>query len=370
MDGLKSKLNFGKIKDFLFKNKKRKIIVACAFALAVVLLLCAILIPALSNKSTSLPNQGFKSEAEMLTYMTGVYTSDGGYSDYYIFNENGKCYRNFFDDVFSSYFAEYLSETKDLEALKNMTFEECMNNIMQSYLEPIDDIEIQYSSNSIVFKSKAYESTVSINNDSVTVYYPFSGDTFNMKKLADTPLECDKFKEKFENAKKAGVNALELVPSFKELKELIKSDSRTSALVNTNYSMSAINDNEDMDMFFLGKCTKANQQESAFISNVDSSAADGAGLMLKSTDPTVSLNGLLTIIDLYLQDVPTYPGESAHGEIRDKINNGKAFHDSNGTGTISEFNLYGIDFRIVYSENPNGTTLYYMILHPKTISLS
>ena len=49
MNGLKAKLNWGKIKDFLFKNKKRKIIVACTFALAVVLLLCAILIPVLSN---------------------------------------------------------------------------------------------------------------------------------------------------------------------------------------------------------------------------------------------------------------------------------------------------------------------------------
>lgn len=363
MDGLKSKLNFGKIKDFLFKNKKRKIIVACAFALAVVLLLCAILIPALSNKSTSLPNKGFKSEAEMLTYMTGVYTSDGGYSDYYIFNENGKCYRNFFDDVFSSYFAEYLSETKDLEALKNMTFEECMNNIMQSYLEPIDDIEIQYSSNSIVFKSKAYESTVSINNDSVTVYYPFSGDTFNMKKLADTPLECDKFKEKFENAKKAGVNALELVPSFKELKEWIKTDSRASALVNTNYNMSAIN-NSDMDMFYLGKCTKANQNESAFISKTDE------GLLLYSTDPTVALNGLLTIIDLYLQDVPTYPGESVHANIKSEIQNGKVIQNYNGNIINSEFNLYGIYFQTSYQERINGTTMYMISVHPKTISLS
>lgn len=366
MDGLKSKLNFGKIKDFLFKNKKRKIIVACAFALAVVLLLCAILIPVLSNT-----NKMFKSEAEMLTYMTGVYVSEEYKDEFYIFNENEKCYKMFSKDDFVSYFEKNLSETKDLETLKNMTFEECITNMTQAYLEPIS-LDFNYTNNKIFIYGdiSAHDRTITINDDSITIYYPFRDYTSNFKKLADTPLECDELKENFENAKKAGVNALELVPSFKELKELIKSDSKTSALVNTNYSMSAINDNEDMDMFFLGKCTKANQQESAFISNVDSSAADGAGLMLKSTDPTVSLNGLLTIIDLYLQDVPTYPGESAHGEIRDKINNGKAFHDSNGTGTISEFNLYGIDFRIVYSENPNGTTLYYMILHPKTISLS
>lgn len=363
MGGLKAKLNFVKIKDFLFKSKKRTIIVVCAFALAVVLLICAILIPALSNKNTSLTNKGFKSEAEMLTYMTGVYTSDGGYSDYYIFNEDGKCYRNFFDDVFSSYFAEYLSETKDLEALKNMTFEECMNNIMQSYLEPIDDIEIKPSSNSIVFKSEAYESTVRINNDSVTVYYQFSGDTFNMKKLADTPLECDVFKEKFENAKKSGIDALVLVPGFKELKERIKTDSRASALVNTNYNMSAIN-NSDMDMFYLGKCTKANQNESAFISKTDE------GLLLYSTDRTVSLEDLLTILDLYLKDVPTYPGESAHGEIKDKIYNGEFILSNNGLITDSEFSLFGIDFRTSYQERNDAIKMYWISVHPKTISLS
>ena len=54
MGALKSKLNFVKVKDFLFKNKKRKIIVACAFALAIVLLLCAILIPVLSKMNKRL----------------------------------------------------------------------------------------------------------------------------------------------------------------------------------------------------------------------------------------------------------------------------------------------------------------------------
>lgn len=359
MDGLKSKLNFGKIKDFLFKSKKRTIIVVCAFALAVVLLLCAVLIPELSKKS-------FKSEAEMLTYMKGVYyASDGFWRHYYVFNENGKCYRNSFD-FFSSYFTEYLGETKDVEALKNMAFEDCMNNIMQSYLEPVKDLEIQYANNKIIFKDQLYESTVSINKDnSITVHYNADGSNYNcnMKKLADTPLECNEFKEKFENAKRAGINALELVPNFKELTERIKSDSRTSALVNTNYNMSAIN-NSDMDLFYLGKCTKANQKESAFISKTDE------GLLLFSTDPTVSLNGLLTILDLYLQDVPTYPGESAHADIKNEIQNGKLIQNNNGNIINSEFNLYGIYFRTSYQERINGTTMYMISVHPKTISLS
>lgn len=366
MGGLKAKLNFVKIKDFLFKNKKRKIIIACAFAMAVILTVCAVLIPELSKKR-------FKSETEMLTYMKGVYyASDGFWRHYYVFNENGKCYRNSFD-FFSSYFTEYLVETKDVEALKNMSFEDCMNNIMQSYLEPVKDLEIQYANNKIIFKDQLYESTVSINKDnSITVHYNADGSDYNcnMKKLADTPLECNEFKEKFENAKRAGINALELVPNFKELKERIKTDSRTSALVNTNYSMSAINNNEDMDTFFLGKCTRTDQKKAAWIYDVDSSAADGAGLTLYSTDPTVSLEDLLTILDLYLKDVPTYPGESAHGEIKDKIYNGNFIVGNNALVTNSEFSLFGIDFRTSYQERNDAIKMYWISVHPKTISLS
>lgn len=357
MGALKSKLNFVKVKDFLLKNKKRKIIVACAFALAIVLLLCAILIPVLSKM-----NKRFKSEEEMLTYMTGVYAPQNRdkVDAYYIFDVNNKCYSgsSFSYGHFRSYFSEYLGATKNLDAVKKLTFEECINSIE---IIPFKDAEFQYSKGRIILKESKTTLTIDIKKDAIMI--SDSENTYRIWKLADTPLECDAFKEKFETAKKAGINISEFLPDFKELTERIKSDSRTSALVNTNYNMSAIN-NSDMDLFYLGKCTKANQKESAFISKADE------GLMLKSTDPTVSLNDLLTIIDLYLQDVPTYPSESAHGEIRDKINNGKAFHDSNGTGTISEFNLYGIDFRIVYSENPNGTTLYHMILRPKTISLS
>lgn len=358
MNGLKAKLNWGKIKDFLFKNKKRKIIVACTFALAVVLLLCAILIPVLSNM-----NKKFESEEDMLTYMTGVYTC-AGESKYIIFDVDNKCYRgdSFSYGAFCSYFTEYLSTTKDLDAVKNLTFEECINNME---ILPYEDAEYQYSKGKIILKKN---DTIDIKKDVKTI--SDSKKTYYMRKLADTPLACDEFKENFEKAKDSGINAKQFVPSFSELKEQIKSNSRTSNLVNTNYNMAAINNNEKMNMFFLGKCTKANVSEQAYISALDSDAANGSGLMLMSTDPTVSLEDLLSIIDLYLQDVPTYPGESAHGEIKNEIYNGKFIQNNNGDIINSEFNLYGIYFTTTYQARTNGTTMYKISVHPKTIILS
>ena len=357
MGALKSKLNFVKVKDFLFKNKKRKIIVACAFALAIVLLLCAILIPVLSKI-----NKRFKSEEEMLTYMTGVYAPQNRdkVDAYYIFDVNNKCYSgsSFSYGHFRSYFSEYLGATKNLDAVKKLTFEECINSIE---IIPFKDAEFQYSKGRIILKESKTTLTIDIKKDAIMI--SDSGNTYRIWKLADTPLECDAFKENFETAKKAGINISEFLPDFKELTERIKSDSRTSALVNTNYNMSAIN-NSDMDLFYLGKCTKANQNESAFISKTNE------GLLLRSTDPTVSLNGLLTIIDLYLQDVPTYPGESVHADIKSEIQNGKVILNNNGNIINSEFNLYDINFQTDYQERINGTTMYMISVHPKTISLS
>lgn len=364
MGALKSKLNFVKVKDFLFKNKKRKIIVACAFALAIVLLLCAILIPVLSKM-----NKRFKSEEEMLTYMTGVYAPQNRdkVDAYYIFDVNNKCYSgsSFSYGHFRSYFSEYLGATKNLDAVKKLTFEECINSIE---IIPFKDAEFQYSKGRIILKESKTTLTIDIKKDAIMI--SDSGNTYRIWKLADTPLECDAFKENFETAKKAGINISEFLPDFKELKERIKTDSRTSALVNTNYSMSAINDNEDMDTFFLGKCTKADQKESAWIYDVDSSATDGAGLTLFSTDRTVSLEDLLTILDLYLKDVPTYPGESAHGEIKDKIYNGEFIVSNNGLITNSEFSLFGIDFTTSYQERNDAIKMYWISVHPKSISLS
>ena len=360
MNGLKAKLNWGKIKDFLFKNKKRKIIVACTFALAVVLLLCAILIPVLSNM-----NKKFEREEDMLTYMTGVYTY-AGESKYIIFDVDNKCYRgdSFSYGAFCSYFTEYLSTTKDLDAVKNLTFEECINNME---ILPYEDAEYQYSKGKIILEKN---DTIDIKKDVKTI--SDSKKTYYMRKLADTPLACDEFKENFEKAKDSGINAKQFVPSFSELKELIKSDSKTSALVNTNYSMSAINNNEDMDMFFLGKCTNANssEKEKACISTLSSDSINGAGLSLFSTDPTVSLNDLLTIIDLYLQDVPTYPGESAHADIKNEMQNGKLIQKNTGNIINSDFNLYGIYFQTTCQERTDGTVMYMISVHPKTISLS
>lgn len=357
MGALKSKLNFVKVKDFLFKNKKRKIIVACAFALAIVLLLCAILIPVLSKM-----NKRFKSEEEMLTYMTGVYAPQNRdkVDAYYIFDVNNKCYSgiNLSYGHFRSYFSEYLGATKNLDAVKKLTFEECINSIE---IIPFKDAEFQYSKGRIILKESKTTLTIDIKKDAIMI--SDSGNTYRIWKLADTPLECDAFKENFETAKKAGINISEFLPDFKELTERIKSDSRTSALVNTNYNMSAIN-NSDMDLFYLGKCTKANQKESAWISKTNE------GLLLRSTDPTVSLNGLLTIIDLYLQDVPTYPGESVHADIKSEIQNGKVILNNNGNIINSEFNLYDIYFQTDYQERINGTTMYMISVHPKTISLS
>ncbi len=357
MGALKSKLNFVKVKDFLFKNKKRKIIVACAFALAIVLLLCAILIPVLSKM-----NKRFQSEEEMLTYMTGVYAPQNRdkVDAYYIFDVNNKCYSgiNFSYGHFRSYFSEYLGATKNLDAVKKLTFEECINSIE---IIPFKDAEFQYSKGRIILKESKTTLTIDIKKDAIMI--SDSGNTYRIWKLADTPLECDAFKENFETAKKAGINISEFLPDFKELTERIKSDSRTSALVNTNYNMSAIN-NSDMDLFYLGKCTKANQKESAWISKTNE------GLLLRSTDPTVSLNGLLTIIDLYLQDVPTYPGESVHADIKSEIQNGKVILNNNGNIINSEFNLYDIYFQTDYQERINGTTMYMISVHPKTISLS
>lgn len=357
MGALKSKLNFVKVKDFLFKNKKRKIIVACAFALAIVLLLCAILIPVLSKM-----NKRFKSEEEMLTYMTGVYAPQNRdkVDAYYIFDVNNKCYSgsSFSYGHFRSYFSEYLGATKNLDAVKKLTFEECINSIE---IIPFKDAEFQYSKGRIILKESKTTLTIDIKKDAIMI--SDSGNTYRIWKLADTPLECDAFKENFETAKKAGINISEFLPDFKELTERIKTDSRTSALVNTNYNMSAIN-NSDMDLFYLGKCTKANQNESAFISKTNER------LLLRSTDPTVSLNGLLTIIDLYLQDVPTYPGESVHADIRSEIQNGKVILNNNGNIINSEFNLYDIYFQTDYQERINGTTMYMISVHPKTISLS
>ena len=357
MGALKSKLNFVKVKDFLFKNKKRKIIVACAFALAIVLLLCAILIPVLSKM-----NKRFISEEEMLTYMTGVYAPQNRdkVDAYYIFDVNNKCYSgsSFSYGHFRSYFSEYLGATKNLDAVKKLTFEECINSIE---IIPFKDAEFQYSKGRIILKESKTTLTIDIKKDAIMI--SDSGNTYRIWKLADTPLECDAFKENFETAKKAGINISEFLPDFKELTERIKSDSRTSALVNTNYNMSAIN-NSDMDLFYLGKCTKANQKESAWISKTNE------GLLLRSTDPTVSLNGLLTIIDLYLQDVPTYPGESVHADIKSEIQNGKVILNNNGNIINSEFNLYDIYFQTDYQERINGTTMYMISVHPKTISLS
>ena len=99
-----------KIKNFLFQNKKRKIITICSFVLAIVILLSAILIPAISNM-----DKNFKTEEEMYDYFFGTWKIDGRY---YFVGSDGVATTNY---LFEDYFIEMIKSAKDVEVIKDLT---------------------------------------------------------------------------------------------------------------------------------------------------------------------------------------------------------------------------------------------------------
>ncbi len=357
----RKRVSMNKIASQVLKKTKGKIIIICSLVLVTVILLCSIIIPTMSNG-----NKKFKSEEELLSYLTGVYSSDMEYTySYFIFDKNNKLYHDFTQHDFNYYFQEYLKTTKDIESLKNMTFEDCIDNMMKNRVKSID-AEFQYKKGKIIFDDGGNQRTIDVKKDAIIL--TFGDSTYSMYKLSDSPVTCEEMKENFEEAKKQGFDALEFVPSFSALKKEIKTNSKTSHFVNTNWQMSAINNKEDMSTFILGNCTNTKNSSKAFLSYID--GVKGEGIMMYTSDLTVSLDDLLTIVDLYLNNVPTYPGDFAHDEIKEQMFKGKTIQNSDGTVCNSEFNLYGINFDATVIEKINGQMIYMITVYPKEIVLS
>lgn len=334
-----------KIKEFLFQNKKRKIITICSLVLAIVILLSAILIPAISNM-----NKSFKSEEEMREYFLGTWQIDGRY--YFVSNDGVAT--TAFRYEFNNYFVEMIKSAKDVEVIKNLTLESCEDSIISEFKFKEVDYYPTAANGHVVFNGLHIKIYIKMNNRIVALK---DGEEVSITKISDDiSLIYDDVIDIFNDAKN-NLSISDFIPSFSELKEIIKTDSKTSRLVNTNWQMSAYNDNEKAIVFYLGNCTTTSQS-----SRAELRATDG-GINLFTSDLSVSFDDLLTIVDLYLQDVPTYPGESVHDEIKEEMLNGEVY----GSWIYSEFNLYGIDFTTYYYSKING---YQIIVEPKEISLS
>ncbi len=343
-----------KIKNFLFQNKKRKIITICSFVLAIVILLSAILIPAISNM-----DKNFKTEEEMYDYFFGTWKIDGRY---YFVGSDGVATTNY---LFEDYFIEMIKSAKDVEVIKDLTLESCEESIISELVFREVYYHPKAVSGHVYFKGLDIEIYIKRNNRIVAFE---DGEEVSITKISDDiSLVHDDIIEMFNDAKKDDLLISNFIPSFSELKELIKTDSKTSSLVNTTPQMSVINDSEDMTMFFLGNCTNA-QQSSAYLSDTDD------GIMLVTSDPTISIDELLAIIDVYLQDCPTYPGVSAHDEIKNEIKNGEVKYLPAATIINSEFTLYNIKFKVTYWPNNyvnNGVyDKYHIVVIPLDIRMA
>lgn len=341
-----------KVMEFLFQNKKRKIITICSFVLAVVILLSAILIPVVSNM-----NKSFKSEEEMHEYLFGTWQIDG---KYYFIGNDGVAAPGF-SSYFNKYFVEIIKSAKDVEVIENLTLESCEDSLISEFGFKEVDYYPTAANGHVVFKELHIKIYIKLNNRIVAFK---AGEEVSIIKISDDiSLIHDDIIEIF-NDTKNNLSISDFIPSFSELKELIKTDSKTSHLVNTTWQMSAINNSDDMMFFYLGNCTSDKQSSKAWLGELDE------GIMLYTTDLTVSLNDLLTIVDLYLQDVPTYPGESVHDEIKEEMFNGNVRQTNYGPIIYADFNLYGIYFETTIQDQYNGPMLYMIDVYPKEISRS
>lgn len=343
-----------KLKELLFKDKKRKIITICSLVLAVVILLSLILTPIFEDM-----NKRFKNEDELYSYMNGTWE----YLDNYIIFENGEVYvvksLPFYD-----YILEIYKTTKDINAAKSLTFEECISKI-KTNLQAEENVSWVPKKGEVILHPLGNSSfdiaiVIEIKKDKVLIqdYTATDNKMIPFEKISDnTDLIIDDFKAEFERVKSNGISTKTFLPtSFSKFKEQVRNNPKTSSLVNKSTFYYATND-DSKQMLMLGD--NPPKYAEAFVSPMD----DGITLM---NDNTISLNDLLLIIDVYLQDLPTYPGESCHQTIKEKIWSGKEVYgtDSNNPPVIcSEFDLYGVSFYTQYFKYQYSYDRYYISIH-------
>lgn len=325
-----------KIKDLLFKDKKRKIITIFSLVLVVVLF-STILIPVFEDM-----NKRFKNNDELYSYMSGTWK----YMDDYIIFENDKVYV-VKDLPFYDYILDIYKTTKNIETVKNLTFEDCIAKI-KTNLQAEESVSWVPKKGEVIIHPLGNCSfdvaiVIEIKKDKVLItdYTATNNQMISFEKVSnDTNLIIDELKNEFNEFKK-NLKAKDFIPNFSKFKERVRNNPNTSSLVNKSTFYYTTND-DSKRMLMLGD--NPPKFTEACVTPIDN------GIMLVN-DNTVSLNDLLLIIDVYLQDLPTYPGESGHQTIKEKIWNGEKVYgtDSNNAPVIcSEFDLYGVSFYTQY----------------------
>ncbi len=328
-----------KLKELFFKNKKRKIITICSLVLAVVILLSLILTPIFEDM-----NKRFKSDDELYSYMNGTWEYLGNY----IVFENGEVYvvksLPFYDCILEVY-----ETTKDINAAKSLTFEECISKI-KTNLQAEESVSWAPKKGEVILHPLGNSSfdtaiVIEIKKDKVLIqdYTATDNKMIPFEKISDnTDLIIDDFKAEFERVKSNGISTKTFLPTSEEFdKRLI------DANLNTLFSMKFMN-----------------------------------GLYQTSKELTISntqyvgFDRMFDVIYEYMKDIPGF-SVNAKSEILAEIGKGEVRDALKGTVIESKFTLYGVNFHVYYKPLSYPKNVYYtgyeaytVMMSPGTISLN
>lgn len=322
-----------KIKNLLFKDKKRKVITICSLVLAIIILLFAILIPTISNM-----NKHFASEKELFEHIQGTYSRTISIESRYIVKNSQIIHITKSD--FSDFVKNYLLETKDISATKNLELEMCEDLLLSKYGEVIKT-ECSPKKGIITIYPQGFEDGVKINvkKDGLVS----QNEKFGLSKHSgETQISKDKYCIDFFNeAKKTGFKTEEFLPTSKEFDQRL-----IDANLNTLFSMN----------YLKGLYQKTKE------------------LTISNTQ-YVGFDRMFDVIYQYMKDIPGF-SENAKSEILAEIRKGEVRDALKGTVLESKFTLYGVDFHVYYKSLAYPKNVYYtgyeaytIMMKPGTISL-
>ncbi len=326
-----------KIKDLLFKDKKRKMITICSLVLVVVLF-STILIPVFEDM-----NKRFKNNDELYSYMSGTWK----YMDDYIIFENDKVYV-VKDLPFYDYILDVYKTTKSIETVKNLTFEDCIAKI-KTNLQAEENVSWVPKKGEVIIHPLGNCSfdvaiVIEIKKDKVLItdYTSTNNQMISFEKVSnDTNLIIDDLKTEFDKVKSSGFSTTIFLPDSQAFDQRL-----IDANLNTLFSMNYLK-----------------------------------GLYQKTKELTISntqylgYDRMFDVIYQYMKDIPGF-SENAKSEILAEIRKGEVRDALKGTVLESKFTLYGVDFHVYYKSLAYPKNVYYtgyeaytIMMKPGTISL-
>lgn len=328
-----------KIKNLLFKDKKRKTITLCSLMLVVVIMFSIILIPVFLDM-----NKSFKNNDELYSYMNGTWK----YMDDYIIFENDKVYV-VKDLPFYDYILDVYKTTKNIDSVKKLAFEDCIAEI-KTILQAEESVSWVSKKGEVIIHPLGNCSfdvaiIIEIKKDQVLItdYTATGNEMISFEKISnDTNLIIDDLKTEFDKVKSKGFDTAMFLPDSQEFDQRL-----IDANLNTLFSMK----------FLSGLYQKTKE------------------LTISNTQ-YVGFDRMFDVIYQYMKDVPGFSTD-AKSEILAEIRKGEVRDALKGTVIESKFTLYGVNFHVYYKSLAypknvynTGYEAYTIMMSPGTISLN